>query len=522
MIATSEIRRKDRRGVIPQHILYMAMKIMRLRMVDGIYNTFRSATFTENITRGMLEDPEFLDQCLEKNFSFLKSIPNSVQYWHNRKKDLFAMVRQLGKPTMFLTMSVNEIRWPHLLRTLHHLSDLYPNIVLDDPLVDLDRVKRSNLVNEDPVTYCIYFYKLVCVILKMLQSKYKYNPFYKYRVMEYFLRIKFQHRGSPHAHILLWLENDPHEPVSENMSLTTQLINDLRSVNCANSPKEAMYSNQVHKHTFTCTKRGESTCRFNIPFWPMNETRILLPMSKQDGRRQKLQDVAKQLRLSIEERSYSTVSEFLIHNNLTINCYLDVIRATLHRPTVIFQRNFKQICTKTFHPWISGTLNSNMDLQFILDEYSCAAYVVEYVNKSARGMSHLHRELLKLTEENVDADYTSLIKKVGIRLLNMVEMSAQAAAWYLLRQPMSVCSRKVIYISTVWPQERQKTGKQECTMDKEKIGIDSTNVWNKNLIEQYESPPTTLENVNLADFAAWYTCGNDKFNEDGLDSTSEG
>jgi hypothetical protein len=28
MIATSEIRRKDRRGVTPQHILYMAMKIL--------------------------------------------------------------------------------------------------------------------------------------------------------------------------------------------------------------------------------------------------------------------------------------------------------------------------------------------------------------------------------------------------------------------------------------------------------------------------------------------------------------
>jgi hypothetical protein len=28
-----------------------------------------------------------------------------------------------------------------------------------------------------------------------------------YRVRDYFLRIEFQHRGSPHAHILLWLEN---------------------------------------------------------------------------------------------------------------------------------------------------------------------------------------------------------------------------------------------------------------------------------------------------------------------------
>ncbi|GFV90990.1 ATP-dependent DNA helicase [Trichonephila clavipes] len=31
MIATSELRRVDRRGVTPQHLFYMAMKIMRLR-----------------------------------------------------------------------------------------------------------------------------------------------------------------------------------------------------------------------------------------------------------------------------------------------------------------------------------------------------------------------------------------------------------------------------------------------------------------------------------------------------------
>jgi hypothetical protein len=34
MMATSEIRRKDRRGVTPQHILYMTTKILRLRFSD--------------------------------------------------------------------------------------------------------------------------------------------------------------------------------------------------------------------------------------------------------------------------------------------------------------------------------------------------------------------------------------------------------------------------------------------------------------------------------------------------------
>lgn len=134
MIANSEIRRTDRRGVTPEHILYMAMKILRLRVVDGIHNTFRCVRATENISRRMLEDREFLDQCVEKNLSFLKSIPNSAQYWLSRKKDLFAMMRQLGKPTLFLTISANETNWPELLSLLHKLNSYYKDTNVVDPM----------------------------------------------------------------------------------------------------------------------------------------------------------------------------------------------------------------------------------------------------------------------------------------------------------------------------------------------------------------------------------------------------
>ena len=40
-------------------------------------------------------------------------------------------------------------------------------------------------------------------------------------------------------------------------------------------------------------------------------------------------------------------------------------------------------------------------MQFILDEYSCAAYVVEYVSKSSRGICNVYWELIKLHEEHV-------------------------------------------------------------------------------------------------------------------------
>jgi hypothetical protein len=122
----------------------------------------------------------------------------------------------------------------------------------------------STLVNEDPVTCCIYFKKFVDVLMSLLKSKQKHNPFGQYRVIDYFIRIEFQHGGSPHAHILLCLNNDPKETVSEEMPLTLQLMTDLCSVDKSDlmvGDKDTYYSNNVHRHTFTRTKRGEKVCR---------------------------------------------------------------------------------------------------------------------------------------------------------------------------------------------------------------------------------------------------------------------
>lgn len=63
---------------------------------------------------------------MERNESFLRHIPNSVQYWHSRKQDLFAMMRQLGKPTVFLTLSASETYWLPLLRYIYKFQNNLP------------------------------------------------------------------------------------------------------------------------------------------------------------------------------------------------------------------------------------------------------------------------------------------------------------------------------------------------------------------------------------------------------------
>ena len=166
-------------------------------MNANLYLTFVPSQETANITKKMTEDREFLKEGIDHNSSFLKSIPNSAQYRMSWKKDLLNMMRQLGKPTLFLTLSANETIWPTLIQTLYKLK--YGKNIEGDPL-KLNALLRSTLVNEDPIVCVLYFNKLVDVIINILSSK--GGPFGKYKVLDFFKRIEFQHRGSPHAHIL--------------------------------------------------------------------------------------------------------------------------------------------------------------------------------------------------------------------------------------------------------------------------------------------------------------------------------
>lgn len=66
------------------------------------------------------------------------------------------------------------------------------------------------------------------MVLRILSSvRPATNPFGRHRVLDFFKCIEFQNRGSLHAYILLWLEADPQESISEHMPVTMRLITGL-------------------------------------------------------------------------------------------------------------------------------------------------------------------------------------------------------------------------------------------------------------------------------------------------------
>jgi hypothetical protein len=187
----------------------------------------------------------------------------------------------------------------------------------------------------------------------------------------------------------VWLEDIPNEKISFDMPQTVALIDELYCVDLARLT-QADIRNQTHKHTFTCYKRCKEEhkrCRFGAPFWPMRKTTIFIPMAKDNLQRPALRNKYKVLHRALEmldeEESVPSLEDFLTRHQINkYEDYLDVIGAGIVRPMVMLRRTVAQRWINGFNPWNANILRSNTDIQFVLDEYSCATYVVEYVNKT--------------------------------------------------------------------------------------------------------------------------------------------
>ncbi|KAH8029506.1 hypothetical protein MRX96_025700 [Rhipicephalus microplus] len=203
-MASSEIWRTDRRGATAEHVLYMAPKVMRYNVAESNI-MFRTNETTGSITREHLESggKKFLEEVLDRDLAFMRGLPNTVQYWQDRRRELFAMTRQLGKPHVFLTMSASEVHWERLLKTLERLRvgpDGPPR-----PVSEMMAWEHVELVNEDPVACAMYINRIFDVIMKVLADR-NCSSFRPYLIRAYFKRVEFQQRGSAHVHVILWLE----------------------------------------------------------------------------------------------------------------------------------------------------------------------------------------------------------------------------------------------------------------------------------------------------------------------------
>ena len=77
------------------------------------------------MTASEVLSPDFVDTLVKQDdgFRVLRTLRGSPPYWEQAKKDVFAMIRQLGIPTWFCSFSAAETKWKPLLKCLSKLVD---------------------------------------------------------------------------------------------------------------------------------------------------------------------------------------------------------------------------------------------------------------------------------------------------------------------------------------------------------------------------------------------------------------
>ncbi|KAH7941701.1 hypothetical protein HPB49_016302 [Dermacentor silvarum] len=81
-----------------------------------------TATRRQTVPRSCLKTKAFSANACDQT-AFVRGMPNFVYYWAQRKGDVFPTIRQLGKPTLFLTLSMSELHEECLLTIIEILKE---------------------------------------------------------------------------------------------------------------------------------------------------------------------------------------------------------------------------------------------------------------------------------------------------------------------------------------------------------------------------------------------------------------
>ncbi|PIK54244.1 hypothetical protein BSL78_08871 [Apostichopus japonicus] len=206
-----------------------------------------------------------------EGFRVFRTSRGSPPYWERSKKELFAMIPQLGIPTWFLSFSAAETRWLHLLKILRRT--VKHKHFTDEELLNMNWNEKSDLIQSDPVTCARHFdYMFRRFLNNFLYSS--YHPIGE--IIDHFYRVEFQQRGSPHIHMLVWVKDSP---LYGNAAPTevTSFIDQYVSCNIPDTVNQTV-NLQSHSHAKTCRKKRQGVCRFGFPIPPMPRTMILAPL----------------------------------------------------------------------------------------------------------------------------------------------------------------------------------------------------------------------------------------------------
>ena len=185
--------------------IFFALSVMPQLNLNSQMNIAIKKLCTNQLTAGMLSNnfSDTVKSFIAKNegFNFMNSVKGTPAYWKKFLFEILAMVKQLGLPTFFITLSCADLRWNELLTIISRLKG--ENFSEED-INNISYFERCRYLNLNPVLLARHFQYRVEVFFKDIIVD---GPLGK--VIYYAICVEFQVRGIPHIHSFLWVLNAP-------------------------------------------------------------------------------------------------------------------------------------------------------------------------------------------------------------------------------------------------------------------------------------------------------------------------
>ena len=106
--------------------IFYALSVMLQLNLNSQINIAMKKVCTNQLTAGMLSS-NFSDTvksfiAKDEGFNFMKSVKGTPAYWKKFIFEVLAMVKQLGLPTFFMTLSCADLRWNQLISIISKLK----------------------------------------------------------------------------------------------------------------------------------------------------------------------------------------------------------------------------------------------------------------------------------------------------------------------------------------------------------------------------------------------------------------
>jgi hypothetical protein len=396
------------------------------RIASSQVNVGLDFTEAKSIWRSQAQGAEDMEKkIMSMIYPVMKSLRGTSSYWRRVREDLTRMLLQFGPPTFFVTLSMND--------NAHDITRMMNSMCGEG---------RGSHVREYPVLAARVFHRRFAAFMRYLKRSRVLG-----RLRDHFWRVEFQLRGSPHIHMLLWVEDDdlpkalrnrgaafnPQREFSADDWAEVAQFHD-QHISCriprpgetiCGAPYSAelehlVRSLQQHEHTASCGGHVDATkCRFHFPRVASDTTRRRGPDDTQ-----------------VPER------------------YI-----------LVPKRGDGDVFTNNHNPYILQLWGANMDIQLIVEARQAIEYVAKYVSKAEPvNVQNLVSEVARTMQPG---DPRSNLRKgvfaVTHRMLRQREISAQETAWRVLSLPMRQLSRTTVHINLETP------GKRKVYIPKQKI-----------------------------------------------------